>query len=140
MGAIAGFRTNTVQKETKDVAERQTVFSSILAKVTHKIKAALNKGEGILSTIFYVFFSAYKAAASVFYVILLGETLILIIMYACLFGAWAIYIFLMVFFFTVPIAGLYLWVPIGLTVIYLAFMIMILVLIIFTASVIAKTK
>jgi len=140
MGAIAGFRTNTVQKETKDVAERQTVFSSILAKVTHKIKAALNKGEGILSTIFYVFFSAYKAAASVFYVILLGETLILLIMYACLIVAWSIYIFLMVFFFTIPIAGLYLWVPIGLTVIYVAFMIMILVLIIFTASVIQKTK
>jgi hypothetical protein len=140
MGAIAGFRTNTVQKETKDVAERQTVFSSILAKVTNKIRSALNKGEGILSVIFYVFFSAYKAAASVFYVILFGETIILLIMYACLIFAWSIYIFLMVFFFTIPIAGLYLWVPIGLTVIYLAFMIMILVLIIFTASVIAKTK
>lgn len=140
MGAIAGFRTNTVQKETKDVAERQTVFSSILAKVTNKIRAALNKGEGILSVIFYVFFSAYKAAASVFYVILFGETIILLIMYACLIFAWSIYIFLMVFFFTIPIAGLYLWVPIGLTVIYVAFMIMILVLIIFTASVIQKTK
>jgi heme exporter protein D len=43
-------------------------------------------------------------------------------------------------FFTIPIAGLYLWVPIGLSVIYVAFMVMILVLVIFTASVIAKTK
>jgi hypothetical protein len=140
MGAIAGFRTNTLQKETKDVVERQTVFSSVLAKVTNKIRAALNKGEGILSTIFFVFFSAYKAAASVFYVILFGEAIILIIMYAVLLIAWGIYLFLMVFFFTIPIAGLYLWVPIGLSVIYVAFMVMILVLVIFTASVIAKTK
>jgi len=140
MGALAGFRTNTVQKETKDVAERQTVFSSILAKVTNKIKSALNKGEGILSTIFFVFFSAYKAAASVFYVILFGEAIILIIMYAVLYIAWGIYIFLMVFVFTIPVAGLYIWVPVGLTIIYVAFMIMILVLVIFTASVIAKTK
>jgi hypothetical protein len=140
MGAISGFRTNTVQKETKKVAERQTVFSSILAKVTNKIRSALNKGEGILTTIFYIFFSAYKAAASVFYVILLGESIILLIMSLALFISWGIYLFLMVFFFTIPIAGLYLWVPIGLTVIYVAFMIMILVLVIFTASVIAKTK
>ena len=140
MGALAGFRTNTVQKETKDVAERQTVFSSILAKVTNKIKSALNKGEGILATIFFVFFSAYKAAASVFYVILFGEAIILVIMYAVLYIAWGIYIFLMVFVFTIPVAGLYIWVPVGLTIIYVAFMIMILVLVIFTASVIAKTK
>lgn len=140
MGAIAGFRTSTIQKETKDVVERQTVFSSVLAKVTNKIRAALNKGEGILSTIFFVFFSAYKAAASVFYVILFGEAIILVIMYAVLLIAWGIYLFLMVFFFTIPIAGLYLWVPIGLSVIYVAFMVMILVLVVFTASVIAKTK
>ena len=140
MGAIAGFRSNTIQKGTKDVAEKQTVFSSILAKVIGKVRSALNKGEGILTVIFYVFFSAYKAAASVFYVILFGEAIILLIMFAVMFAAWAIYIFLMVFLFTIPIAGLYLWVPIGLTVIYVAFMIMILVLVIFTASVIAKTR
>lgn len=140
MGAIAGFRTNTLQKETKTAAEKQTVFSSILTKVTQKIRSALKKGEGILTTIFYIFFSAYKAAASVFYVILWGEAIILVIMYACLIVAWGIYLLLMAGFFTIPIAGLYLWVPIGLTVIYVAFMIMILVLVMFTASVIAKTK
>lgn len=140
MGAIAGFRSNTIQKGTKDVAEKQTVFSSILAKVIGKVRSALKKGEGILTVIFYVFFSAYKAAASVFYVILFGEAIILLIMSVVMFAAWAIYVFLMVFFFTIPIAGLYLWVPVGLTIIYVAFMIMILVLVIFTASVIAKTK
>ena len=140
MGAIAGFRTKTLQKETKTAAEKQTVFSSILTKVIEKIRSALNKGEGILTTIFFIFFSAYKAAASVFYVILWGEAIILIIMYFALYLAWGIYLFLMAGIFTIPIAGLYLWVPIGLTVIYVAFMIMILVLVIFTASVIAKTK
>lgn len=140
MGAIAGFRSNTIQKGSKDVAEKQTVFSSILAKVIGKVRSALSKGEGILTVIFYVFFSAYKAAASVFYVILFGEAIILLIMFAVLYIAWGIYIFLMVFLFTIPIAGLYLWVPVGLTIIYVAFMIMILVLVIFTASVIAKTR
>jgi len=140
MGAIAGFRSNTIQKGTKNVAEKQTVFSSILAKVIGKVRSALNKGEGILTVIFYVFFSAYKAAASVFYVILLGESIILLIMFAVLYIAWGIYLFLMAVIFTIPVAGLYLWVPIGLTVIYVAFMIMILVLVIFTASVIAKTR
>ena len=140
MGAIAGFRSNTIQKGTKDVAEKQTVFSSILAKVIGKVRSALKKGEGILTVIFYVFFSAYKAAASVFYVILFGEAIILLIMFAVLYAAWGIFIFLMAVVFTIPIAGLYLWIPVGLTIIYVAFMIMILVLVIFTASVIAKTK
>ena len=140
MGAIAGFRSNTIQKGTKDVAEKQTVFSSILAKVVGKVRSALKKGEGILTVIFYVFFSAYKAAASVLYVILFGVAIILLIMFAVLYAAWGIFIFLMAVVFTIPIAGLYLWIPVGLTIIYVAFMIMILVLVIFTASVIAKTK
>jgi len=140
MGAIAGFRTKALQTETKTAAEKQTVFSSILTKVTQNIRAALNKGEGILTTIFYIFFSAYKAAASVFYVILWGEAIILVILFAGLMVAWGIYIFLMAGIVTIPIAWLYLWVPIGLTVIYVAIMIMILVLVVFTASIIAKIK
>ena len=64
----------------------------------------------------------------------------MLIMFAVMAIAWGVYIFLMVVIFTIPIAGLYLWVPVGLTIIYVAFMIMILVLVIFTASVIAKTK
>ncbi len=140
MGAISNFRVKAVQKETTKAAEKQTEFSSILTKVITKIKSALRKGEGILSTILFVFFSAYKAASSVFYVILYGEMLILLIMYAVLFAAWILYLLLMAFFFSIPVAGIYLWVPIGLTVIYVAFMIMILILVMFTASVIAKTK
>jgi len=140
MGAISNFRVQTVQKETTKAAETQTEFSSILTKVVAKVKSSLRKGEGILSTILFVFFSAYKAAASVFYVILYGETLILLIMYAVLYAAWILYLLFLAFFVTAPIGMAYLWVPIGLTVIYVAFMIMILVLVMFTASVIAKTK
>ena len=140
MGAISNFRVKTVQKETTKAAETQTEFSSILTKVITKIKSTLKKGEGILTTILFVFFSAYKAAASVFYVILYGETLILLIMYIVLYAAWILYLLFLAFFVTAPIGMAYLWVPIGLTVIYVAFMIMILVLVIFTASVIAKTK
>ncbi len=140
MGAISGFRRNAIQNQTKNTSEKQVAFSSILAKLVNLIKDTMNKGEGILTVIFFVFFSAYKAAASVFYVILFGEAIILLIMFAVMAIAWGVYIFLMAVIFTIPIAGLYLWVPVGLTIIYVAFMIMILVLVIFTASVIAKTK
>jgi hypothetical protein len=140
MGALSNFRTTTVQQGTKTASEKQTMFSSILTKVVTKIRSALKKGEGILTTILFVFFSAYKAASSVFYVILLGESLILVIMFIVLYAAWVLYLLFLAFFFTAPIGMAYLWVPVGLTVIYVAFMIMILVLVIFTASVIAKTK
>jgi hypothetical protein len=138
MGAISNFRTTDIPEQTKKVSETQTEFSSILTKVITKIRSALKKGEGILATILFVFFSAYKAGASVFYVILLGESIILLIMYAVLYVAWLLYLMFMIVF--APIGAAYLWVPIGLTVIYVAFMIMILVLVIFTSSVIAKTR
>ena len=140
MGAIANFRSTGIEKQTKGVVEKQTMFSSILTKVVTKIRSALKKGEGILAVLFYIFFSAYKAAASVFYVILLGESIILLLMYIGIYIAWGIYLFFMAFVFTIPVAGAYLWVPIGLTVIYVACMIMVLVLIIFTASIITKMK
>jgi hypothetical protein len=140
MGAISFFRTNSIQKETNKASERQTSFSSTLTKVITKIKSALKKGNGILYTILYTFFSAYKAGASVFYVILWGEAIILISMFTSLLAAWAIYLLLLFFVFTVPIAGAIIWIPVGLTVIYLAFMIMILVLVLFTSSVIEKTR
>jgi hypothetical protein len=140
MGAISFFRVNTMKTETSKVIEKQASFSSTLTKVIRQVKSALNKGEGILNTILHIFFSAYKAGASVFYVILLGESIILILMAVGLYAAWAIWLFFILFVFTIPLAGLYLWVPVGLTVIYVAFMIMIIVLVVFTASVIEKTK
>ena len=98
MGAISNFRVQTVQKETTKAAETQTEFSSILTKVVAKVKSSLRKGEGILTTILFVFFSAYKAAASVFYVILYGETLILLIMYVVLYAAWILYLLFLAFY------------------------------------------
>ena len=138
MGAISNFRTTAIPEQTKKVAETQTEFSAILTKVITKIRSSLKKGEGILATILFVFFSAYKAGASVFYIILLGESLILLIMYAVLYVAWLLYLMFMIVF--APVGAAYLWVPVGLTVIYVAFMIMILVLVVFTSSVIAKTR
>jgi hypothetical protein len=138
MSALAYFRSNVVKKQTEESYDRQTAYSSILTQFTAKIKSALNKGEGILATILFIFFSAYKAGASVFHVILWGEAIILWAMYGALIAAWVIYVILMVFVFTIPVAKLYLIIPVGLTVIYMAFMIMILVLIIFTRSVIDK--
>ena len=140
MGAIYSFRKTGIEKQSKTALEKQTTFSSILTKVTVKIRDTLKKGEGILTTILYIFFSAYKAGAAVFHVILFGETLILLYMYLALYLAWVLWLSFMAYFFTIPVAGLLLWVPIGLTVIYIAFMIMVLVLIIFTSSVITKTE
>ena len=140
MGAIANFRSTGIEKQTKGVVEKQTMFSSTLTKVVTKIRSALKKGEGILSVLFYIFFLAYKAASSVFHVILLGESLILLIMYASVYLAWGLWLMLMAFFPTVFVAAAWTYVPIGLTVIYVAFMIMVLVLIIFTASIITKMK
>ena len=139
MGAIFNFRT-TFKTETAKSTAKQTEFSTILTKIITKSRSALSKGEGVLATVLFIFFSAYKAGASVFHVMLYGEFIILLIMYGVLIAAWGIFLFLMAFFFTIPVAGLYLWVPIGLTVIYVAFMIMIVVLVIFTASIIDKTR
>ena len=139
MGAIFNFRLN-FKTETKKTSSMQTDFASILTKIITKSRSALSKGEGVLATILFMFFSAYKAGSSVFHVILFGEFIILLIMYGVLIAAWGIFLFLMAFFFTIPVAGLYLWVPIGLSVIYVAFMIMVLVLVIFTRSVIDKSE
>ena len=140
MGAIAGFRSTGIEKQTKGVVEKQTMFSSTLTKVVTKIRSALKKGEGILAVLFYIFFSAYKAASSVFHVILLGESIILLLMYVGVYLAWGLWLALVVFPLTLPIASALVYIPIGLTVIYVACMIMVLVLIIFTASIITKMK
>ena len=102
MSALAYFRSNVVKKQTKESYDRQTAYSSILAQFTTKIKSALNKGEGILATILFIFFSAYKAGASVFHVILWGEAIILWAMYGSLIAAWIIYGAWMMFWFTIP--------------------------------------
>jgi hypothetical protein len=70
------------------------------------------------------------------------EAMILLIMYGSLIAAWIIWLFLAWLFPPIgwAIASAYIWVPIGLTVIYVACMIMVLVLVIFTASIIDKTR
>ena len=141
MGAISNFRLNFKTESTKASAI-QTDFATILTKIITKSRSALSKGEGVLATILFMFFSAYKAATSVFHVILYGEAIILLLMYGSLIAAWVIWLFLAWLFPPIgwTIAAGYIWVPIGLTVIYVACMIMVLVLVIFTASIIDKTR
>uniref|UniRef100_A0A6C0EXV6 Uncharacterized protein n=1 Tax=viral metagenome TaxID=1070528 RepID=A0A6C0EXV6_9ZZZZ len=141
MGAILNFRLN-FKTETKKTSSIQSEFAAILTKIITKSRAALSKGEGILATILFIFFSAYKAGASVFHVILFGEAMILLAMFGALIAAWVIWLFLAWLFPPIgwAIAAGYIWVPIGLSVIYVACMIMVLVLVIFTASIIEKTR
>jgi hypothetical protein len=140
MGAISNFRLNFKTESTKASAI-QTDFATILTKIINKSRSALSKGEGILATILFMFFTAYKGFISVFHVILYGEAMILLIMYGSLIAAWALWLF---FAWLWPpigwtIAAAYIWVPIGITVIYVACMIMVLVLVIFTKSIIDRS-
>jgi hypothetical protein len=116
-------------------------LSTIITKFTVKIKSALAKGQGILLTIVYIFLSVYEIISSSFYVLLVGSSVVLAIMFSVLLIVWGVYIY----FFLIPfvgelIASAYLWLPLGLTVIYVSFMIMVLVVVVFTAGVITKTN
>jgi hypothetical protein len=138
MQALSLFRESTVKKPVKEIYEKQAVLGSVLTQFIAKIRDALNKGEGILATILYIFFSVYKAGSSVFYVIMWGEAIILFIMYGILIFLWLLVAFFVWVF--APVSFLWLKIAVALTVIYLAFMIMILVLIIFTRQVIDKSE
>ena len=138
MQALSLFRESAVKKPITEIYQKQAVLGSVLTQVTAKIRAALNKGEGILATILYVFFSAYKAGSSVFYVILWGEAIILFIMFGVLLFVWALVGFFV--WWLAPVSLIWFYIAVGLTVIYLAFMVMILVLIIFVRQVIDKSE
>jgi hypothetical protein len=122
-------------------AQKQTAISTLLTEFTVKIKSALGKGQGIIMTILYIFFSVYEVISSSFYVLLVGSSIILGVMYAVLLIAWGLYIY----FVLIPIVGLtigsiYIWLPVGLTVIYVAIMVVVLIVVVFTAGVISKTN
>ena len=138
--ALANLR-GVLLENTGGTADKQTELVSIITKFSVKIKSALAKGQGILITILYIFFSVYKIISSSFYVLLVGSSIVLGVMFAVLILVWSVYIY----FFLIPfvgslIASAYLWVPVGLTLIYVSFMIMVLVVVVFTANVIRKTN
>ena len=138
--AIANIRDSLVDNSAR-TAQKQTELSTIITKFTVKIKSALAKGQGILLTILYIFFSVYEIISSSFYVLLVGSAVVLGIMLAVVLLIWGIYIYYFLIPFIGPIiASAYLWVPVGLTLIYVSFMIMVLVVVVFTAGVIAKTN
>ena len=138
--ALANLR-GLLLDNTGGTAEKQTELVSIITKFSIKIKSALAKGQGILITVLYIFFSIYQIISSSFYVLLVGSSIILGVMFVVLIFVWSVYIY----FFLIPfvgslIASAYLWVPVGLTLIYVSFMIMVLVVVVFTANVIRKTN
>jgi hypothetical protein len=138
--AIANLRDNLLDNSV-GAGQKQTELSTIITKFTVKIKSALAKGQGILLTIVYIFLSVYEIISSSFYVLLVGSSVVLAIMFSVLLIVWGVYIY----FFLIPfvgelIASAYLWLPVGLTVIYVSFMIMVLVVVVFTAGVITKTN
>jgi hypothetical protein len=139
-GAIANLRDSLLDNSAGS-ALKQSELTTIVTLFVVKIRSALAKGQGILMTIVYIFLSVYEIISSTFYVLLVGSSIILAIMYVLLLIIWGVYIyFFLIPFVGVLIASSYLWVPVGLTVIYVSFMIMVLVVIVFTANVITKTN
>jgi len=140
MVAIANLR-DFLLDSSGGTAQKQTAISTLLTEFTVKIKSALGKGQGIIMTILYIFFSVYEVISSSFYVLLVGSSIILGVMYAVLLIAWGLYIY----FVLIPIVGLaigsiYIWLPVGLSVIYVAIMVVVLIVVVFTAGVISKTN
>jgi hypothetical protein len=138
--AIANLRDELLDN-TVATAQKQTEITTLITLFIVKIKSALAKGQGILITIVYIFLSVYEIISSAFYVLLVGSSIVLAIMFVLLLIVWGVYIY----FFLIPfvgelIASAYLWLPVGLTVIYVSFMIMVLVVVVFTAGVITKTN
>jgi hypothetical protein len=139
MGAISNLRELFGSGLGKTGEKQSNVVTSVL-KLTNIVKNFLGKGEGVLATTTYIFFSVYAIFSSFFYILLIGAVLILIIMYVVLYALWSLFLALLFFFITTPIAWSMFYIPAALTIIYVAFMIMVLVVVVFTASVIAKTN
>jgi hypothetical protein len=138
--AIANLRDELLDN-TVGTAQKQTELTSLVTLFIVKIKSALAKGQGILMTVVYIFLSVYEIISSTFYVLLVGSSIVLAIMFVLLLIVWGVYIyFFLIPFLGVLIASAYLWVPVGLTVIYVSIMIMVLVVVVFTAQVITKTN
>ena len=138
--AIANLRDELLDN-TVGTAQKQTEITTLITLFIVKIKSALAKGQGILMTIVYIFLSVYEIISSTFYVLLVGSSIVLAIMFVLLLIVWGLYIyFFLIPFLGVLIASAYLWVPVGLTVIYVSIMIMVLVVVVFTAQVITKTN
>lgn len=139
MGAISNLRDLFGSGLGKTGEKQSNVVTSVL-KLTNIVKNFLGKGEGVLATTTYIFFSVYAIFSSFFYILLIGAILILVIMYVVLYALWSLFLALLFFFITTPIAWSYFYIPAALTIIYVTFMIMVLVVVVFTAGVIAKTN
>jgi hypothetical protein len=139
MEVISNLR-NTFGDGFGKTGEKQTNLASLLLQFTNKIKNFLGKGEGVLATTTYMFFSVYSIFSSSFYVITYGATIILVIMAFTLYEMWGLIALLLSFIVTVPLANAIIFIAVALTIVYVVFMIMLIVVIVFTATVISKTN
>ncbi len=139
MGAISNLR-DLFGSALGKTGDKQSNVATSIAKLTNTVKNFLGKGEGVLATTTYIFFSVYAIFSSFFYVLLIGAFLVLLLMYVIMYTLWGLFLALLFAIITTPIAWSYFYIPAALTIIYVAFMIMVLVVVVFTASVIAKTN
>lgn len=139
MGAVFNLR-DALGGGLGKTSEKQSSVATTVIKLTNIVKNFLSKGEGVLATTTYIFFSVYAIFSSFFYILLIGAAVILAVMFVVLYSLWGLFLALLYFFITTPIAWSFFYIPVALTIIYVAFMIMVLVVVIFTASVIQKTN
>jgi hypothetical protein len=139
MGAISNLR-DLFRSGLGQTGEKQSNVVTSVLKLTNIVKNFLGKGEGVLATTTYIFFSVYAIFSSFFYVLIIGAILIFLIMYYTLYALWGLFLALLFYIITTPIAWSYYFIPAALTIIYVTFMIMVVVVVVFTAGVISKTN
>jgi hypothetical protein len=113
---------------------------TLITKLTQLVKNSFNQGQGILVTIMFIFFTAYGMLSSFFLILIIAALVFLAAALAAMIVAWLLYLL----FSVIPvigwfIAGIFSFVPIGLTLTFVIITIMVIVVIVFTLSVMNKT-
>ena len=140
MGAILSLR-NSLANGFGLLGNRSLNALTIITKLSQLISNSFNQSQGILVTIMYIFFTAYDLLASFFYILIIAALLFLAVALATMIAAWLVYIILS----SIPIIGwilgpIFLFVAIGLTLAFVVTTIMVIVIIVFTLSVIKKSS
>ena len=140
MGAILSLR-NSLANGFGLLGNRSLNALTLITKLSQLISNSFNQSQGILVTIMYIFFTAYDLLASFFYILIIAALLFLAVALATMIAAWLVYIILS----SIPIIGwilgpIFLFVAIGLTLAFVVTTIMVIVIIVFTLSVIKKSS
>ena len=139
MGAIMSLR-NSFGNGFGVLGNRSLNAMTLLTKLSTLVQESMNKSEGILVTVMYIFFTAYGMLASFFFVLIIAALEFLAVSLAAMIAAWLLYVLLSAIPFVGWVLGpIFLFVAIGLTLAYVIVLIMVIVVIVFTMSVIKKT-